>query len=460
MSKELNTNFLDELFRLFLLRKSMVERVQNHLKYQMLPNESYKIVYRDILNHVNLTGNLPTFGILYEQNNGNKEVANLLNKVRDAEIVEPEGILRQLEKFIKDVRFQNLWDDVIKVHNEGKELEAIRLMAEGSTEIAEFSIFKDSGTFLKVFQDFQKVHLNKQIAKEENVRLKKIPFGILPCDIITEGGADRKETILWLLRSGVGKSTILKYMGMYACRLGFDVLHIQLEGAEEEAFDKYTQIWSALSYSKVRNSSMSDEDYQKLLSIAAEMVTMKQDIHIKAYDQFDETTMVDVRDAVIEYIKLYGKQPDLLLLDSIDLSHPGDGIKYGADTQSVKMKLQNSARKFKNICNEFDMVGATASQTGDVSMDIWNDPDKVITRSHSMGDRNLANSFSFVFTGNQTMDEEKRQVMRIFFDKVRYYNPKARVYPIATHYELGRFQNTARTKKLFKDIYCPEDSDE
>lgn len=455
MNETLNPNFLEELFRMFLLKKQLVEQVSEHLKYQMLPTQEHKQVYQDIVNHVSLTNTLPTFGVLYEKNKGDQKVERLLKKMRDSEIVDVEPLMRQLEKYIKDVRFSMLFDKVIKIHKDGDQDGALKVMAKESAEISEFSLLKESSKFLRVFQDYSKVVAQKAVNREDSIK-RKIPFGVLPCDIVSQGGMDKKDTVLWIMRSGVGKSTALKWQGMHACRLGFDVLHIQCEGAEEEAFDKYTQIWSALQYMTVRNANISDEDYQRLLDIANKMVVMGQDIYLKAYERFDEATMLDVRQEVVDYIKIKGKAPDLLILDSIDLVHPGDGIHYGVDTQSIKMKLQNSSRKFKNICNEFDMAGVTATQTGDIPQDILNDPNKVITRSNSMGDRNIGNSYSYVLTGNMTPDEEKKRQMRIFLDKVRYYNPGSRVYPICTNYELGRFQDTARTKKLFKDIYAPE----
>lgn len=454
MANTLSTDFLTELLRLCFLKKSVLERCALHLKYQYLPSPELKRIYKDITDYYAINNSLPTFGVIYEKNKNDDKVISVLKRVKESEIVDPEPVFKQLEKYIKDVRFSMLWEEVVDIHKKGDSDKAMRQMMSGSQEIVEFSIFKDSGTFLRVFKDFQKVQLDKQITKEDKVGgIEKIPFGILPCDIISHGGMDRKDTVLWLLRSGVGKSTALKWQGMYACRLGYDVLHIQLEGSSAEVYDKYTQIWSAMSYHAIKSGDIQGEDYAKLLSIANDMVVLNQDVCIKSYEQFDEATMVDVRDSIVEYVKEFGKPPDLLLLDSLDLVHPGDGIKYGADTQSVKMKLQNSARKFKNICNEFDIRGVTASQTSDVKEDTWNDPNKVISRSDSMGDKNIANVFSYVLSGNQTRDEEKSKTMRIYFDKVRYYNSGEKVYPIATNYSLGRFYDAARTKKLFSTLY-------
>lgn len=452
-NETLSTKFIEEIFRLCFLKKSIVERLQDNLKYQYLPTPELKQIYKDIVNHYKLNNTIPTFGVIYEKNKNDDKVLHELNKIRDCDIVDPMPVLKQLEDYIKNVRFKLLWEDVIEIHKAGDYNKAIQTMSKESTDIVEFSIFSGSSKFLYVFNDFQSVQLEKSIRKEEQIDRTKIPFGILPLDTLSEGGMDRKDTLLWIMRSGVGKSTVLKWQGMYACRLGYDVLHIQLEGSEEEVYDKYTQVWSALSYGKVKNGNIEGDEYEKLLSVARQMVVNNQDIAIRSFEQFDEASMLDIRDCVVEYIKEKGKAPDVLIVDSIDLCHPGDGLHYGVDTQSIKMKLNNSSRKFKNLCNEFDMRGITATQTSDVKIDIWNDPDKVITRSDSMGDKNIANSYSFVLTGNQTLDEEKRRVMRIYCDKFRYYDPSTRVYPIATNYATGRFYDNTRTLKVYKDIY-------
>ncbi len=453
MAKELSVTFLEELLRLMFLKKTIVEKVAPHLKYQYLPSPEFKKIYKDITDYYGIHNAVPTFGVIYEINKEDDKLISVLNRIKNSDIVDPDPVLRQLEKYIRDVKFQLLFEQVVDIHEKGDHDRAILEMSRGSSEIVEFSIFKENNNFTRVFEDFNKMQLVKQTRQETHVNNEKIPFGILPCDILTQGGSDRKDTILWIMRSGVGKSTVLKWQGMYACRLGYRVLHIQLEGSQEEAFDKYTQVWSALSYYQAKTGNIEESEYNTLLQIASDMVTSEMDICIKSFEQFDEASMVDVRDAVVEYIKENGVPPDMLILDSIDLANPGDGAKYGVDNQSIKMKLQNCSRKFKNICNEFDMRGATATQTSDVNFQIWNDPDKVITRSDSMGDKNIANPYSFVFTGNQTLDEEKNKIMRVYADKIRHYSAANRVYPICTSFATGRFYDADMTNTMFGSIY-------
>lgn len=46
---------------------------------------------------------------------------------------------------------------------------------------------------------------------EDETRRAKIPTGISTIDEITDGGIPRQDTVLLIMRSGVGKSTALKY---------------------------------------------------------------------------------------------------------------------------------------------------------------------------------------------------------------------------------------------------------
>ena len=223
------------------------------------------------------------------------------------------------------------------------------------------------------------------------------------------------ETALWIMRSGVGKSTTLKWTGMQAARLGYRVLHIQLEGSAEEAYDKYTQVWTAQSYSVIKNGDLSGAALEKCEKIASDMLKMNKDVTIYSFEKFNSASVGDIREIVMDYQKVNGHFPDLLIVDSLDLLVPDHSTKFGVDTQSIKMKLQMSAQLLKNMSLEFrPMRTLTATQTGDVPPTIYNDPDKVITRNNTEGDRTLIKSFSYVFTFNQTDKEAKDKEGRIF----------------------------------------------
>lgn len=54
------------------------------------------------------------------------------------------------------------------------------------------------------------------------------------------------------MRSGVGKSTVLKWHGYAAALESISVLHIQLEGGVDACTDKYDQMWTNQSYIDIK----------------------------------------------------------------------------------------------------------------------------------------------------------------------------------------------------------------
>ena len=455
MATYLSESFLYELFKLCFLKKSIIEIVREHLKYQYLPKElkELKLILQSILSQYEITGNLPTYGITSQQLISNLDVQTALDKIKNSDIADTELILKQLFQFIKDAKFQIVFQQAVENYNNDKKDDALDIFIKGAEEIANYSLKSTDGQFIKVFQDFDKRIKESQRMKETGEDFKeKIPFGIDALDIVSQGGIDKGDIVLWIMRSGVGKSTALRWSGMYCCRLGYDVLHIQLEGGKKEVFDKYTQIWTGSSYSDIKWGNIPKEKQLSIEKTISNLKERNRDLYIYSFEKFGEASMTDVRDLLIEYNKIKGKFPDLLILDSLDLISSGVHKKIDTDPAYKKEKLQSSAQRFKDLCVEFNMAGLTATQTSNVPKVNWNNPDFTISREHTEGDRTLVKPFSFVFTGNQTEEEEKKGYARIYLDKVRFYKNSERVFPICQHYDTGKFYDKNRTLREFSHL--------
>ena len=114
------------------------------------------------------------------------------------------------------------------------------------------------------------------------------------------------------------------------------------------------------------------------------------------------------------------------------------------------MRREAIADKFKNICTEFLIRGATATQATDIDPSDFNRPEYVMTRHNISGAKGLVNSFSYVFTFNQTLSEYSNETGRIYVDKMREYKANKIIY-IATKFNKSRFYDNIRTIKLFID---------
>jgi len=449
--EKISLNFLNELFLLCLNKRDVLEIVTQHLKYQFIPDEfsNYKKILKSITTTYKNTDKLSSIGVISQHYPTDIKVQEALEKIKGAKFPDKEVILLTLEGFIKKARFIQLNNKLKNLYGEGKAEEAIELQAKESTEIVNFSIKKNGTYFNPIYKGFNKRMKEKQ---ERNMsgqdRNDKILFGIDPIDNITYGGVDVSDTVLWIMRSGVGKSTVLKWNAVSAVRKHRNVLHVQLEGSQQEALDKYDQIWTACLYNEVKKGNINDTKYQELQKVINYMNSYNTDIYVHAFEQFNTASMIDVRNLIVDFEKIHG-HIDEVIIDYLKYLHPGDGIKYGADTQSVKMKKENASDKIKNVAKEFETRIITADQASDVPMEIWNDPAKVLTRHNLAGAKGLVDSFSYVFTGNQTIDERKNNIMRIHSEKLRHYRLPDKPIKIATNYQYGRFFDQKRTRELY-----------
>jgi len=456
MSNHLSPEFLNEIYKLCFVKKSFLEVCKEHLKFQYIPKElqEMKLILQSIIAQYDLTGKLPSYGIISQQFQSNADVQNALQKIKSSDIIDSELALTQLFQFIRDTKLQILMLELIDTFNADKKEEALKLLSDGSEELNNFSLKSNTGQFLRVFADYQQQNKERQLARESGDDIKEtVPFGIDIVDIITDGGLSTGDIALWIMRSGVGKSTVLKHTGMYTCRLGYNVLHIQLEGSKKEAFEKYTQIWTGSTYSEVKWGNIPKEKEAKIEKVLDDMLTKQRDLDIYSFEKYGSASMQDVKNLVIEYEKIKGVFPDLIIIDSLDLLITGDNKKVDFDPAYKKERLQTVAQRMKDLATTFNTRIITATQTGDIPKEKWNNADWVITRENTEADRTLIKPFAHVLTGNQTIDERKKKIFRIHFDKLRYHDIKDATYPIYSSYEVGKFYDKQKTMKEFGSSY-------
>ena len=443
--EKLTGNFLHELFRSCMINHKVMDICNSHFKFEYIPDDlsGLKLIWKSIKVTFSSSGKVPSFGVISQQNENSISVQEELGIMKsiDIKILNEDSLLEELEDYIKNVSFSLLNQKIVNLYNNDRQDEAIKLSAEESAKLANFSLKNNSLFYMRSFTDFDKFMIDQQNNFEENGGIEdKIKFDIDELDEMTYGGMDITDTLLFVARSGVGKSTFARWLGYRNCvYYGRDVLHIQLEGSKEEAFGKYAQMWTKQSLRNIRRGDISNASLDKVQKFLNNMKRWERDIDIYASEKFDEVSMVDIRNIAYEYQKIKGKFPDLIIIDSLDLCHPGDGLKYGYDTQSVKMKKNNTAKAMKNLATEIRTRIATVDQASDVNISNWNDPDYVMTRSDISGDKNLVNAFSFVLTGNQTVEEMKNNVSKP-------------IVKICTNYSKGIFYDTKRTKETILNV--------
>lgn len=452
---KLNPSFMAEIFKLMFSDEVIMRIASEYLKYELIPKEwvGYKFILREAIIQYTEKNKLPSIGVICQKLCDEDAVQLAAKEIKKAALIDREIAIDQLQSFVKETEFELLSRKVHDLYEEGKKEEAIRVNAEESQRILEMSFRSKSGGFQSVFGGFHERMVERRMegdaASEKPV---KVPFGVDRLDDVSFGGMEIGDTSLWIARSGVGKSSILKWHGYSAAIRGVPVLHIQLEGGIKACMQIYDQLWSAQSYSDIKSGNISSKDRKKIEQAIKEVKELSSDIEVYGFKKFGQASMSDVRQLCYDYFNAHGKFPGLVILDSLDLVKTGISKKIDSDPDHKKEKLQTCAQLLKNLADEIGAPIITATQTSDVPFEVWNNPDKVIDRSYTEGDKTLVKPFSFVFTLNMTIEEKANATARIYVDKLRDYKESQEVITIATNYDKRRFYHRGRTMEMYNQV--------
>lgn len=447
----LSPNFVEEMLRLAFSNKAYASLVVDNLDLSNFPRElsGCKAMLKVLSDTLNRNGGLATFGMVEMAFPNNQDVAKKISEIKEIKVPEVEPMIKQLETFIRRQLFVSTQHQVSDMYNEGKPEEAMALLEKKMIEINSFTLGDSKGKFRRIYRDLFKNISSIQMKAEDDTRRSKLPIGITTLDEITDGGVPRQDTALFIMRSGVGKSTFLKYVGWYNTSIAHNhVLHVQLEGGADEAVVKYDQMIANTTYSKIMRGDVSEETRKRVTAIVNRAAVVNSDVDIYASDEMLDMNVSDLVQVIEDYKKEYGYYPDLICIDSIDLMLTGENKKIDFDPNFIKYRLQKVAQRLKDIAKKYDCAVWTVTQTGDVPFELWNDPTRVITRQNTEGDRTLIKPFSFVFTGNITIEEGKQKIARIFCDKLRNYQNNGIIVRIPTNYENGFFYDLPRSTTL------------
>ena len=452
---KLNPGFMAEIFKLMFSDEVIMRIASEYLKYELIPKEwvGYKFILREAIIQYTEKNKLPSIGAICQKLCDEDAVQLAAKEIKKAALIDREIAIDQLQSFVKETEFELLSRKVHDLYEEGKKEEAIRVNAEESQRILEMSFRSKSGGFQSVFGGFHERMVERRMegdaASEKPV---KVPFGVDRLDDVSFGGMEIGDTSLWIARSGVGKSSILKWHGYSAAIRGVPVLHIQLEGGVKVCMQIYDQLWSAQSYSDIKSGNIRPKDRKKIEQAIKEVKELSSDIEVYGFKKFGQASMGDVRQLCYDYFNTHGKFPGLVILDSLDLVKTGISKKIDSDPDHKKEKLQTCAQLLKNLADEIGAPIITATQTSDVPFEVWNNPDKVIDRSYTEGDKTLVKPFSFVFTLNMTIEEKANATARIYVDKLRDYKESQEVITIATNYDKRRFYHRGRTMEMYNQV--------
>lgn len=443
--KGLSGDFIIEILKLCLTNTKVLEICKKHLKFQYLVTESQKKIAKFIFETHDLSSKVPTLGVLQQTFSTDQDIITLLTKIKKV-IIDPEqhdDIISTLETYIKDSRFRILYDRIGDLYNEGKQKEAISLLAKESKEITEFKLKENYYT--TIFKDY-KDRQEKRSQDKDSMLLQKLTFGIHELDDLTKGGFNKGTSVLFLGRSGGGKSTAMRWIGLCNARLGRRVVHFQAEGTEKEVLDAYDAGWTSITLHDIEYGNIPEGKKTKIIKTQRDILANGGEIYVYASEAFDSMSINDCREILLDIQSIHG-QIDVVIFDYLEIFTVKG--QYGSSEASERKRREDVANKITNIAVEFKCGVVSATQANDIPPDKYNNENFVMTRHHISEFKGSVKPFSYFFTLNNTDDEYEASILRIHVDKFRKYkkpNNPIRIYQSLNN---SRFYDSRKTLAEF-----------
>lgn len=227
----------------------------------------------------------------------------------------------------------------------------------------------------------------------------KIPFLLNAMNNITNGGAVKKSLIVPVAPTGVGKSFFMTAWSSYLIKLGYNVLYVTLELAEEKIGERI-------------DANLMDIAINDLDTIPKDVFTNKINalrtshlgkLKIKEYPS-NGFTANKLKALLGELKSKISFVPDIIMIDYLNLVSPAVAIN-GSDTYN---SLKNSARELRSVAMELDVIVVAPTQTNREAIGA---SDYSLTEmSESMG---IAHYADFIFGMIETEELANNSQMRI-----------------------------------------------
>jgi hypothetical protein len=446
----LNSDFIVELAKACLTNHKVLEICQKELKYQYLENEAQKNVFKYLYDTYNVTSTVPSVGVIGQNFSSHAETISFLAQVKKAQKPENEQLLlTQFEEHIKKVRFAHMLNEAVDLFNKQQKERAYQYLQKQSEEIANFT-FKQSyyTTIIKDFEERIEARKAKAAAKDDgNFKLDRIPFGIHGLDEDTNGGMNRGSSACFMARSGKGKSTAMRHVGLHNAILGATVVHFQAEGTEDDCLNLYDSAWTNTLTDDMAIGSISDTQLKKTKAARATILRKGGEIYVRATETFDSMSLEDARQHLLDIQALVG-QIDLIIFDYLEIFTVRGNFAGEAGERRRREELGN---KMTNLAVEFNAAVLTATQANDIKPEDYNKPDWVLTRHHISEFKGAIKPFSYFITINQTDEQYKNGIAVLYADKYRHHKAGGK-HPIYQALNTGRFYDAYRTMKELLNV--------
>lgn len=445
----LTEEFLLDVYYTSLKNDYIMAVVTTHMKQSYLPDRDFITLHKQLVKYYKEYSKAPSLSILKQTLSDNKGAVALLDDIQSigAEI-DTEELLKQLEEYIVQVRFKQVYNEIGKLFNEQGHAEADKKLQEYCDWKSSFSL--TSSEFIDVIATFKlRFKENRQRHNQSNQHKTINRFYIDDLDLLNGGRDLRTQLTCFMASTGVGKSHVARWIGKNACQIdGLNVLHFQLEGSEKEITNAYSASLVNCEIFKYETGTLKDVDIedmeQNLASVAGKL-------YVRAYPRFNvNVSTMDIKNTIQKFKKTYKILPDVVIIDSGDLLTDSSGRKWGE--QGERHKRVAVFTDLKDLATDENVWVVVTYQSTIESRDWLNDENNVLSIFNCAEAKGISRPLTHLITLNQSEREESEETMRLFVAKARFFKKQKenRLFKIATNYDKEQFYDAQRTMRLNK----------
>jgi replicative DNA helicase len=443
----LSEEFLAELYNCAINNDHLCSVVCQYMQDEFLPDRDYQMLNNALKDYYREHHMAPKFSIIKQMLVSSRAVSELLNEIKElASGADPDSIREQFERYLKLVQFKQIFKQIDEKFKSGDKMAAVSEFERQAQKLSQFSLAPDQ--FVDVAATFEtRLRENKERHEEDNKLKAVTSFYIDALDEKNHGRNLRTQLSVFLAMSGVGKSHLARWIGANAAYTdGLDVLHFQLEGSASEVLDAYSASivkTPTLEYESGRLNQHTIEAFQK------QMENFAGTLKVKSYPKFGkEISTIDLKNACEEYKKAYGKYPDVVIVDSLDLLSDKSGKSW--DSKSLRFKRIAVAEDLKDLAADIN-AWVVATYQATIEDPEWVNNEKNVLNGYNLSEaKGLQRPVTHLISLNQSTREEKEQTMRLYVAKSRFFK-KGDPFRICTDYEHECFYDRTRTLNLPKE---------
>ena len=420
--------------------------VVEHIHKDYLPDKDFITLHKCLCAYYKEYKKSPEFSIIKQMMANNRSAASLLDDIYStSSTIDTERILKQLESYIKQVRFQKIYKEVGELYNQQGHEKASEKLCEYSDWAAKFSLL--SSDFVDVVSTFGLRFQSNRYKHNATSTLRPVTrFYIDELDAMNNGRDLRTQLTCFLAPTGVGKSHAARWIGKNACQVdGYNVLHFQLEGSQDEVVNAYSASLVSCSTFRYETGTIRDVEVARMEDMLASVAGK---LYVKSYPKFNaHVSTIDIRNGIQDFKKQYGITPDIIIIDSIDLLTDASGRKYGENGE--RHRRIAVANDLKDLAADENVWMVGTYQSTIENRDWLNDEKNVLTEYNTAEAKGLARPMTHLITLNQSDRERKEHTMRLYVAKSRFFE-KGEPFKIATDYDNEQFYDKVRTMNINK----------